>query len=170
MACESASLVVGLGAHWFDQARRRDRIEPEKSGCSDMIVVVEDDEVKVGAVQRGLEEPLLDSRSVALDRVVWRGLRVESRPQPVLCWQRTDSGRASASSPVSAYPLSSIVKPRSDSALRRWWSVRSTSSCTVPIPEARAWSSPRSTTVATSSGVAPGRRIGPISTRSSTRS
>lgn len=51
---EASSLMVVLRAHRFDHSRGGLRIEPEQSVGRDVVVAVVDDEVEIGAIQRGL--------------------------------------------------------------------------------------------------------------------
>jgi len=87
---EAAALVGVLGAHRLDETGRRGRIEPEQPVRDDVVPLVADEQVEVGAVQRRLPQSSLDVGPAPPDEVVRPRLGVEPGADAVAVGEPAD--------------------------------------------------------------------------------
>ena len=105
VAGKSSSLVIVFGAHGFDETSGGLGVVPEQTVRCVVVVAVENEQIEVGAIERCLEETLLDVGSAPFDHVMRPQHRVEATGQPIVVVQRTDLWSSVCSQPRLDQPV-----------------------------------------------------------------
>ena len=90
VAGTSSSLVLVFGTHGLDETRFSFRVVPEQAVRHVVVVAVENQEIEVGPIERGLQEPRRDVGSAPVEHVMRTPHRVEAAGQAIARVQRAD--------------------------------------------------------------------------------
>ena len=105
VAGKSSSLVIVFGAHGFDETRGGLGVVPEQTVRCVVVVAVENEQIEVGAIERCLEETLLDVGSTPFDHVMRTQHRVEATEQLIVVMQWADRWPGVCSQPTLDQPV-----------------------------------------------------------------